>query len=346
MAPEPSPPSSPPAQGRFASLSRLGILLLLLSVGQGYADDQRSNLVQRLKGIIIPESNFREAKPSDIFVLLSDESRRLDPEHLGVNIIDQADSDEMKVTISLHNVPLWDAMNYVRRLAGLSYRIEPNAVIIFNAAAGMSNNENSKSLIAQGTSEPTFVETHDLNSGSYRGHASISVEASTVTLGKEYAIHIQFFNDGGSNYFFNPDLHGLVPIPAYPVIYDINKKYIGKLWQWMGGSQRGVEAGDWKLVPTGSHVDFNWKFTAGYVPGVYDGGQHLLPAGEYYIQFIYYKAFVSPRPFDPDSDNPSVEEMTRRRAFYDNFYGTELFRSNVIKIRFVAPSAKGDDSGP
>jgi len=321
---------------------------LLLLAGQAYGDDQRSNLVQRLKGIIVPEFNFREAKPSDVFALLSDESRRLDPEHIGVDIIDQADTDEMKVTLSLRNVPLWDAMNYVRRLVGLSYRIEPNAVIIFNAAAGISNNENSKQLIAQGTNEPTFVETHDLDYGSYRGHASITAGTSVVKLGEEYKVLVQFFNDGGSNQFFNPDFNGLVPIPACPVIYDANKKYIGKLWGPQCGSARGIGKWDWKLVPTGSHVDTTLSFKAEYIiSAAYDGIQLPLSAGEYYLQVIYFKAFVSPKPVDLDSDNPSIEEMTRERAFYDNFFDrSELFRSNVIKIHFVDGSAKGDGSGP
>jgi hypothetical protein len=320
---------------------------LTLHCFAGDADAQHSNLVQRLNGIIIPEFNFREAKPSEIFAFLSNESRRLDPEHVGANIVLQGESDEMRVTISLRNVPLLDAMNYVRRAAGLSYRIEPNAVIIFNAAAGISNNVSSKALIAQGTQEVAFVETRNLDYGSYRGHASITVGPPTVKLGEEYKVPVQFFNDGGSNQFFNPDFNGLIPIPACPVIYDINKKYIGKLWGPHSGSARGIGKWDWKFVPPGSHVDTTLSFRAEYITSAeYDGIQLLLPAGDYYLQIIYFKAFICPNPFGPDSDNPSVEEMTKRRAFYDNFDRSELFRSNVVKVHFVAASAKGDSTGP
>jgi hypothetical protein len=193
----------------------------------------------------------------------------------------------------------------------------------------------SKSLIAQGTQEVAFIETRNLDFESYRGHASIAVGTSTLKLGEGYKVLIQFFNDGGSNHFFNPDFNGLIPIPVCPVIYDINKKYIGDLWRWEGGSRRGVEGGDWKLVPAGSHVDYNWSFIAGCVPGSYDGGQHLLPAGEYYLQVIYFKAFIGPNPFSSIFGNPPVDIT----AFYKNFDRGELFRSNAIKVRFVAASA-------
>jgi hypothetical protein len=96
--------------------------------------------VLTLNDIIIPELNYREAKPSDILAFLSDESRRLDPEHVGVGIVFQGDIDETGTeTLTLRNVPLVDAVKYVCVLAGLSYRIEHNAVIISKGAVAASN---------------------------------------------------------------------------------------------------------------------------------------------------------------------------------------------------------------
>lgn len=295
-----------------------GVFLLLMSAARGYADAQRSNLVQRLNDMIIPELNYHEAKPSDIFAFLSDESRRLDPEHLGVNIIVQAETDEMRVAISLRNVPLVDAVKFVCVLSGLSYRIEHSGVIVSKTAAAASIDPRDKELFAQRTNEPAFVETLDLDYGSYRGHASITTGTTTVKLGEEYPLAIQFVNDGGSNRFFNPQFNGLLVIPARFPIYDVNKKFIGEFWGAWDGSHRGANEGDWKVIPSGSHFDTTIRVTAGYVVG--DG---RLPAGEYYLQVIYSKALIDANPWD-------------RR---------ELFRSNVIKMHFVDGSAKGDGSG-
>lgn len=182
-------------------------------------------------------------------------------------------------------------------------------------------------LIAQ-TQEVAFVERHDLNTGAYRGHAEISVANPIITLRQSYTVLIQFFNDGGDNYFFNPDFNGLIPIPACPVMFDKDKRYIEDAWRWMGGSQRGIGPGDWKLVPSGSHVDYKWRFASG-------------STGEYYLQFIYFKAFIFPNPFN--SGNPPFEAQ----AFYKNFDESELFRSNAIKIHFVPhPNGQGTETLP
>lgn len=84
-----------------------------------------------LADMIIPEFNYREAKPSEVFASLSDECKRLDPEHVGVNFIVRGEIDETNaVTITVHNVPLVEVLKYICAPIGLSYRIESNTVII------------------------------------------------------------------------------------------------------------------------------------------------------------------------------------------------------------------------
>ena len=95
---------------------------------------------------------------SDVVNILSDSSRRLDPEKVGVNIVMggglAAQSTEAtpaappstegtpaapvastnaalpRITLSLRNVPMIDALNYITTLANLKYRIESSAVLI------------------------------------------------------------------------------------------------------------------------------------------------------------------------------------------------------------------------
>jgi general secretion pathway protein D len=127
---------------------------------------RQQSIAKKLNEIIIPEVNYREAVVSDVITFLSDESRTLDPEKVGVNFVlssgiatppvpkaapapaaapaapgpeaaapaaptaEASESFGQKITLSLRNVPLIDALKYVTTLAGLKYRIEPSAVII------------------------------------------------------------------------------------------------------------------------------------------------------------------------------------------------------------------------
>jgi general secretion pathway protein D len=122
---------------------------------------QTAETMRKMNEIIIPEINFRDAVIADVVNFLSQESRRLDPQKNGVNILlgagaaapatpapatpvpapDAAaapapapvpapDAGPRRITLALHNVPLLDALKYVTSLAGLKYRVEANAVLV------------------------------------------------------------------------------------------------------------------------------------------------------------------------------------------------------------------------
>ena len=130
---------------------------------------RQTEIIKKLNDIIIPEINYREAVVSDVITFLSEESRRLDPEKAGVNIVlssgvsapspsaaaapappgggteGQGTSpsgsegvEGRKITLSLRNVPLIDALKYVTTLAELKYRVDSSAVIVLptNAPSG------------------------------------------------------------------------------------------------------------------------------------------------------------------------------------------------------------------
>lgn len=133
---------------------------------------RQQKITEKLNKIIIPEINYREAVVSDVITFLSEESRRLDPEKVGVNIVlsggiaspsptpapttapaptpapgteagassglgaGGGESPEgRKITLSLRDVPLIDALKYVTTLAGLKYRVESSAVIVLPSGA-------------------------------------------------------------------------------------------------------------------------------------------------------------------------------------------------------------------
>ena len=126
---------------------------------------RQQGILRKLNEIIVPEINYREAVVSDVITFLSDESRRLDPEKIGVNIVlgggiaapsgpavppaapppapgaapetgtapgagNAGEVEGRKITLSLRNVPLIEALKYVTTLANLKYRVESSAVIV------------------------------------------------------------------------------------------------------------------------------------------------------------------------------------------------------------------------
>jgi general secretion pathway protein D len=125
---------------------------------------RQQGIVRKLNEIIVPEINYREAVVSDVITFLSDESRRLDPDKVGVNIVlgggivaptgpatppaappaapgaapeaglpgggNGNEVEGRKITLSLRNVPLIEALKYVTTLANLKYRVESSAVIV------------------------------------------------------------------------------------------------------------------------------------------------------------------------------------------------------------------------
>lgn len=106
------------------------------------------NIRNKLDHIIIPQINFKDASVRDVMEFLHRKSIDLDtaetdPAQRGVNIVLKLDpvpeasptapansiGDE-KLSLSLTNIPLSAALDYVTKLAGLKMKIEPYGVII------------------------------------------------------------------------------------------------------------------------------------------------------------------------------------------------------------------------
>jgi hypothetical protein len=190
------------------------------------------------------------------------------------------------------------------------------------------------SLAAQTTPEWTG-EKRDLDSGSHRGSATISADPQSVALGETFSVDVRFLNSSPGDEFYNPFLGGQTPLPARLAIFSDDHKYLGDLITPEEASRRTFSAGDWTFVPSLCYVGCVERLTAGYVPATAESGSQSLPPGEYYVQMIYFKAFLATNPAKlarrPLEDNAKVF-----RQFEKNFDRAELFRSNVVKVRFTA----------
>jgi general secretion pathway protein D len=117
-----------------------------------------------LNSIIIPKIEFHEATVAEAINFLKQKSKELDPNHQGVNIVLKADgapssaapaapeagasptvpgatpdvaaatpsagAADTRITLSLSNIPLFEALRYITSLANLKVKIDPYAVAI------------------------------------------------------------------------------------------------------------------------------------------------------------------------------------------------------------------------
>ncbi|MGO9246097.1 MAG: STN domain-containing protein [Verrucomicrobiia bacterium] len=91
-------------------------------------------LRETLDEIIIPEVNFREVGVADVIEFLRTESQKISGADYPINFVWQASAESFKttkVTLDLRRVPLADVLKYVTESAGLRYRVDPRAVVIY-----------------------------------------------------------------------------------------------------------------------------------------------------------------------------------------------------------------------
>jgi len=92
-----------------------------------------------LKSIVIPTLDFRDANIKDVVLYLTEACRRIDTSGDGVNIIllgldssDAMDSGSLgnNITISIRNMSLYDALQYIVEMASLKFQVGTNVVTI------------------------------------------------------------------------------------------------------------------------------------------------------------------------------------------------------------------------
>jgi general secretion pathway protein D len=113
--------------------------------------------------------DFNNATIEEATNFLSVESKRLDPNHKGVNFIIQpeASSSAKPVTLTLNNVPLGEALRYVCQLANVKFKVQDYAISIVPFTA---NDQDliSRTFIVQ----PSFVA---LSTAGIIGSATTSI---------------------------------------------------------------------------------------------------------------------------------------------------------------------------
>ena len=157
-------------------------------------EPQEGPALTKAKTIIFPKIEFREASLPEILDFLRVKSKELDPEKIGVNlVIKPGTTSDAKISLSLTNIPLLEAVHYVVSLADLEYRVQPNAIVIQPrpGKTGAPPDPKTKSSKAEKDEEPVEITADSTNFTQNvalaEGHASLKWGGQFMT-----AEHIRY----------------------------------------------------------------------------------------------------------------------------------------------------------
>jgi general secretion pathway protein D len=90
-------------------------------------------LAQKLNSILIPQVNFEQASLEDVATFLTNKTRELDPDGIGVSVLlknASVSAGSKPVSLQLSNIPAGEVLRYITNLAGVKFRVEEYAVFI------------------------------------------------------------------------------------------------------------------------------------------------------------------------------------------------------------------------
>jgi general secretion pathway protein D len=92
-------------------------------------------MTARLQTIMIPSLDFRDANIKDVVLFLTETCRRQDPTKQGVNILllgmdNSMTASENNITISIRDMSLYEALQYIVEMASLKFDVQAKAVAV------------------------------------------------------------------------------------------------------------------------------------------------------------------------------------------------------------------------
>lgn len=98
-------------------------------------DKMIAAMAARLQSIMIPSLDFRDANIKDVVLFLTETCRRQDPTKQGVNILlmgmeDSMAAEQNNITISIRDMSLFEALQYIVEMASLKFDVQTKAVAI------------------------------------------------------------------------------------------------------------------------------------------------------------------------------------------------------------------------
>jgi hypothetical protein len=183
-------------------------------------------------------------------------------------------------------------------------------------------------------SRQAMSDAHPLsnNATDLKGTASITVDVAKARIGQHLKVEALFRvspqSPGGAVY--NPLFYPLLKWPGAICLYDSNKKLAAE-WEWQGGSRVKVDASAWVSVSAGSVVGSVQDIRIP-APGERLVATGPMTPGKYYLQVVYFNAFIGLSELDGRSTvvGPGDGEKLSER-----FDSHELFRSNAVELELI-----------
>ncbi len=88
-------------------------------------------MTARLQNIRIPSLDFRDANIKDVVLFLTETCRRLDKDGVNILLLGMENSmaaDQNNITISIRDMSLYEALQYIVEMASLKFDVQPKAV--------------------------------------------------------------------------------------------------------------------------------------------------------------------------------------------------------------------------
>lgn len=181
-------------------------------------------------------------------------------------------------------------------------------------------------LCAQAHAEPVkngsvdAVEWKEQSPSKFKGKSELAASNPTVEYGGFVSLAVRFSNMDDAfpaPTFLNPFLQQRDSLlPAMLAVFDKKHKYVGDLIESAEGIMPYNTIGDWISIPAGCSIETRVNAQVG-------GPYLFVPAGTYYLQLIYNRSFITPRP----RSEKEIRTSKQSRG--------ELFRSNIVKIELV-----------
>jgi len=86
--------------------------------------------VEAASPIILPQVEFRDATLDEAIAFIRAKSRDIDPNKKGVNILVKPGGKDAKLSLSLKQVPVNEALRYIAELANHQLTLEGNTFIL------------------------------------------------------------------------------------------------------------------------------------------------------------------------------------------------------------------------
>lgn len=232
-------------------------------------------MMERVQAIQIPSLDFRDADIRDVVLFLTETCRRQDSQ--GINILTLGMDEIMSgsITISIRDLSLLEALQYITEMAALKFEVQANAVAIMPVGYVAPSD---LQLVSYDVIPEVGQELENMSGDSGGGIDDLFGDTSTTSVGGPIDV-VGFFSivdwPQGSSAVYQPNFHKLF-VKNTPknlgqvedILYDLKEEAIKRRSQQVEIEAKFVEYNegaleelgfDWTIYDNGELADFSLK---------------------------------------------------------------------------------------